>query len=155
MRSHVGWGPTLQWSPWEIRGWIKRERISQPSAGFLSRWQKLILWGGSINVKCHCGTVGIFLRPHSLSHMFPLKLPSSITRDSCFPFLGVPIEVRDAPSEIIICIFVSSIRCGASWGQGTPILLFSKFPEPSRGHSRCLINNQLTRGTDEWSLVWL
>lgn len=42
----------------------------------------------------------------------PSEAVFPITRDgSRLPFLGAPTEVRDAPSEIIICIFVSFIRC--------------------------------------------
>lgn len=106
------------------------------------------------HVKHHCRARGIFLRPHALFQRFLLKLSSSITRDrSCLPFLGAPIEVRDASSEIIICIFVSSFGCWASWVQGTPILLSGEFPESCRGRYTCSINNQLMRGADEQSLV--
>lgn len=52
-----------------------------------------------------------------------------------------------------MCISASPISWWASWGQETPISLFSVFPGPSRWHGRCSINNQLTWGANQWFLV--
>ena len=56
--------------------------------------------------------------------------------------------------EIIIYMTVLSTSWWCSSGQGTHILLSHTFLEPSRGLSRCSINNQLpSEADDEWSLV--